>query len=251
MRRSLVDADAELREALASRRDLRGHRAAAVTSGATPRTAPTTQTPAPQTPAPQMPTSPPTRGELPEVVRSLCDAHATLVDDALPGLLDGLYLHGSIGFGGEFHGGSDVDFVAMITRRLTGDDIEALRRIHAELIRLRPAPAYDGFYLLETDLAGRPEDLLQAPGILHQWFSEEPHSDVKAITWRELRDHGITLRGKDLREIEIRSDDAELLASTRENLDTYWRSQLEAWSTIPARRRCPRPPSGAGSVRRD
>jgi hypothetical protein len=62
----------------------------------------------------------PSRDELPEVVRTVCDAHATLLEQAAPGLLEGLHLHGSIGFDGEFHGGSDIDFVAIVSRRPTG-----------------------------------------------------------------------------------------------------------------------------------
>ncbi|WP_034807766.1 hypothetical protein [Intrasporangium oryzae] len=175
----------------------------------------------------------PTRDELPEIVRTVCDTHAALVDDALPGLLDGLYLHGSIGFDGEFHAGSDIDFVATVTRRPTDVDIEALRHVHAELGKRWPSPAYDGFYVLESDLAGRPADVPEGPGVLHEWFDVGHHGDVKEITWRELRDHGVTLRGRPLRDIEIHSDDAALHAATRDNLDTYWRAQLEAMEHHP------------------
>lgn len=171
---------------------------------------------------------PPTRDELPQVVRDVCDAHAALVDDALPGLLDGLHLHGSLGFGGEFHASSDIDFVATVTRRLTHDDVEALRRVHAELARRWPMPAYDGFYILESDLAGRPEDVPEAPGILHEWFDTEPHADLKLVTWHSLRDHGVTVRGRPLAELTIHTDAAALARATRDNLDGYWRAQLEA-----------------------
>jgi hypothetical protein len=170
----------------------------------------------------------PRPGELPEVVHAVTAAHAALLDQRLPGLLVGLHLHGSIGFGGEFFGGSDIDFVAVASRRPTEADIEVLREVHAELDRRWPEPAYDGFYLLESDLAGRPQDVPEGPGVLHQWFDVGTHCDVKDITWRELRDHGITLRGKDLRDLEIWSDDRALHESTRDNLDTYWRMQLEA-----------------------
>ena len=69
--------------------------------------------------------------------------------------------------------------------------------------------------------------------MLHQWFDVGTHCDIKHITWRELRDHGITLRGKDTRDLDIWSDDAALHDSTRENLGTFWRSQLEAMEHHP------------------
>ena len=175
----------------------------------------------------------PGREELPQVVRAVTAAHVELLDERLPGLLEGLHLHGSLGFGGEFFGGSDIDFVAVTSRRPTASDIDVLRRLHAELDRRWPEPAYDGFYLLEADLTGRPEDVPEGPGVLHQWFDVGTHADIKHITWRELRDHGITLCGKGLRDIDIWSDDAALHRSTRDNLDTYWRMQLEAMQHHP------------------
>ena len=175
----------------------------------------------------------PSRDDLPEAVRAVCDAHAELLDEQLPGLLDGLYLHGSIGFDGEFHGGSDVDFVAVTSRRPTEADTEVLRQVHADIDKRWPDPDYDGFYVVAEDLAGSPDRVPDGPGVLHKWFDVGTHCDIKHITWRELRDHGITLRGKELREVEIWSDDAALHRSTLENLDTFWRSQLEAMEHHP------------------
>ena len=116
-----------------------------------------------------------------------------LLDERLPGLLDGLHLHGSIGFDGEFHGGSDIDFVAVTSRRPTEADVDVLREVHAEIDKRWPEPEYDGFYVVADDLAGRPDDVPDGPGVLHHWFDVGTHCDIKHITWRELRDHGITL----------------------------------------------------------
>lgn len=170
----------------------------------------------------------PARHELPAAVVEICDAHVAALEAALPGFLEGLYLHGSIGFGGEFHATSDIDFVATCARRATDDDVEALRHVHSELAKQWPSPAYDGFYLLESDLAAPPQDLPEGPGVLHGWFDTGHHCDVTLITWHELRDHGVTVHGTDLRDIEIFTDAAALHRATRDNLDTFWRTQLEA-----------------------
>jgi len=170
----------------------------------------------------------PGREDLPEVVQSVTSAHAELLGQRLPGLLEGLHLHGSIGFGGEFFAESDIDFVAVVTRRPTEADVEVLRQVHSEIDQRGSQPAYDGFYLLESDLAGRPQEVPEGPGVLHHWFDVGSHGDVTDITWRELRDHGVTVVGKDLREVEIWSDDVALHRATVENLDTYWRMQLAA-----------------------
>jgi hypothetical protein len=177
--------------------------------------------------------SAPARESLPPVVVEVCQAHVAALDSALPGLLAGLYLHGSIGFGAEFHATSDIDFVATCTRRPTDEDVEALRHVHSQLARRWPSPAYDGFYVPESALAGPPEDVPEGPGILHDWFDVGHHGDVKLVTWHELSDHGITMHGKDLRELAIHTDPSALHQATLENLKTYWRSQLEAMGHHP------------------
>ncbi|MDN5767598.1 MAG: DUF4111 domain-containing protein [Humibacillus sp.] len=165
---------------------------------------------------------------LPDAVTSVCEAHADLVDQVAPGLLDGLYLHGSICFDGEFFASSDVDFVATLTRRPGEADVEALRRVHADLGNAGERPAYDGFYLLERDLAGPPEAVPPTPGVLGGWFSVGRQCDQSLVTWHELAERGITLRGKAVGDIPIHQDAAGLRATTRANLDGYWSMQLEA-----------------------
>lgn len=165
---------------------------------------------------------------LPDAVTAVCEAHAALVDEAAPGLLAGLYLHGSICFDGEFFAGSDVDFVATLTRRPGEADVEALRRVHAELDKSGERPAYDGFYLLETDLAGPPEAVPPTPGVLGGWFAVGRQGDQILVTWHELAERGITLRGRDLHDLPIHQDAVGLRESTRANLAGYWSTQLEA-----------------------
>jgi hypothetical protein len=76
--------------------------------------------------------------------------------------------------------------------------------------------------------------------VLHQWFDVGTHVDITDITWRELRDHGITLCGKELHELDVWSDDVALHRATRDNLDTYWRMQLEAMHHHPREASLPR-----------
>lgn len=177
--------------------------------------------------------TPPERLELPAVVREVCEAHVAALAADLPGLLTGLYLHGSIGFGGEFHAASDIDFVATCTRRASDAEVEVLRRVHSELARRWPSPAYDGFYVLEADLAGPPEDVPDVPGVLHEWFDVGHHADVNLVTWHELRSHGLAVHGTALADLPIHTDDAALRAATREHLETFWRAQLAAMEHHP------------------
>ncbi|MDF8266388.1 nucleotidyltransferase domain-containing protein [Luteipulveratus flavus] len=172
--------------------------------------------------------TPATAPLLPARVRDTTDAALARVDAALEGTgarLVGLYLHGSLCWG-EFFAGSDVDFVGVLDRRADTDVIEALRHAH-EAIAAEPArPAYDGFYVTEADLARPPADLADHPGVLAGTFAVGRTGDANLVTWHELAERGITVRGRDAAELDVWTSMPALQAYSRANLEAYWLGQV-------------------------
>ncbi|MDQ2880922.1 MAG: hypothetical protein M3Y48_06590 [Actinomycetota bacterium] len=102
-----------------------------------------------------------------DVVRT----HLDEIDAHAPGLLEGLYLTGSVAMG-DFQPGralsrrgpsgasaSDIDFVAVTSRPLTKLDVTAVNRAHAQLARNRWRASFDGLYLTWSDLPRDPADV--------------------------------------------------------------------------------------------
>ena len=90
---------------------------------------------------------------LPAEVDQVTQAFLSLADEALPGEIVGLYLHGSLGFGEWFDGPSDIDYVAVLPARPDVATVDALRQVHAELAEEFPRPPFDGFHITRDDLA--------------------------------------------------------------------------------------------------
>ena len=78
----------------------------------------------------------------PGQVRTVCENYLDLVDEAAPGLVEGLYLRGSLGFGEWYAGRSDIDFVAVTAARPEARQVRQLRGVHERLGELFPTPAY-------------------------------------------------------------------------------------------------------------
>ncbi len=57
---------------------------------------------------------------LPSQVRQVTDLFLSLADEAMPGLVEGLYLRGSLGFGEWYDDRSDIDYVAVLSDRPDG-----------------------------------------------------------------------------------------------------------------------------------
>lgn len=170
---------------------------------------------------------------LPRQVEQVTGLFLSLVDEALPGLVEGLYLHGSLGFGEWYDGRSDIDYVAVLAERPTPETVDALRGVHDEVATTFQRPPFDGFHLTWDDLARPSYSCPDVPCTQGGLFHEEARLDVHPVTWHELARHGVTVRGPALSEVEIWTDEAALRSYTRENLASYWREEADALARFP------------------
>ncbi len=169
----------------------------------------------------------------PHEVRTVCEGYLALVDEAVPGLVEGLYLHGSLGFGEWYAGRSDVDFVAVTSRRPDVPEVRVLERVHERLDETFPRPAYDGFYVTWDDLAAPADRCPDVPCTWGGQWRDQGRFDVSPVTWHELAGHGVTVRGPQLDGVPIWTDQQALRASTHENLPTYGADRVAALAQFP------------------
>ena len=159
---------------------------------------------------------------LPAEVASLTDRFLLHADRITPGLLTDLYLHGSLCWG-EFFPDSDIDFVGVLARTPTADELDGLAQAHARVRDEFPARRFEGFHCRRTDLEAPSEAVSVLPVHHAGAFDAEGRLDVNPVTWHELAERGLVVRG---RLPTIHTDLEDLVAFTRGNLATYWRSLL-------------------------
>jgi hypothetical protein len=161
---------------------------------------------------------------IPAPIGPLLNDYLRLVEGELPGLLAAVYLHGSIALGAFNPRLSDIDFIAVLARRVTEREVEALRRVHAGIASRYPQWQMEGSYLQWADL-GRFEDAITpypyyAEGKLHA----QGHYEINSVTWWVLKQHGLALRGPEPRDLDFEVDFELLLAKMAQNLNSYWAS---------------------------
>jgi hypothetical protein len=144
-----------------------------------------------------------------------------LMDERAAGLVRGLYLRGSLGFDEYFPGRSDVDFAAVLSARPDEAALDALAVTHAEVYGAYPHPHFDGFHLVLADLANPPAECPDVPCMFEGSFRPAGRFDVNPASWHELARHGVTVRGPDLTEDDVWTDDAALRAFSYDNLSSY------------------------------
>ncbi len=162
--------------------------------------------------------------ELPIAVRDALEHLLELLDGALPGFVQALYVHGSLALGAWTAGLSDVDFVAVAQRPATAADLAHLRAAHEQVARAHPAVDLSGSYLQAADL-GRPAGAVQPHPHFHDGilYPAGLH-DINDVTWWLLKQHGLTVRGPAAQQLPYAVDWNALLDAMHANMNTYWGS---------------------------
>ncbi|MEU4219928.1 nucleotidyltransferase domain-containing protein [Actinoplanes sp. NPDC026623] len=157
--------------------------------------------------------------ELDDGVSRICATYLALADRHAPGLVEGLYLQGSVALGDYRPGVSDIDFVAVTGRQPPAGTVGA---IHADLRRSHRRTSFDGLYVGWDDLRRDPAQAAPGPAV-HEW-RVQPASrfERNLVTWHVLAQAGVAVRGPAAATLGVFTDWPALAEATRRNLVEYW-----------------------------
>jgi hypothetical protein len=147
-------------------------------------------------------------------------------DDAAPGLIEGLYVVGSVALG-DWTPHSDIDVVAVVADPSDPDLSGELAAAH-ELVREWLEIAIDGPYVAWGDLVVPPV-AVQRPWVLDREYHVDGEAfEINPVTWYTLATYGIAVRGEPRDRLGVYVDVADRRSWVAENLDTYWRGVADA-----------------------
>jgi hypothetical protein len=151
---------------------------------------------------------------------------ADLVARYAPGLLIDIHLVGSASNGDFQPGRSDLDFVAVLTRPATEDELELLALVHRSYAADPTMPMLDGIWITEADLAAGPDATPDGPTSHDNRFEPVARGNRNPVTWAELH-HARSVVGP-VDAAALWCDPERLRAWTRQNVEDYWGRWLAA-----------------------
>lgn len=156
-------------------------------------------------------------------VQTVAEAFLSAADSEAPGLVEGLYLTGSVALSDFRPHVSDIDFVVVTARTCRDTDRDALRRVHARVRAAHSRPQFNGIHVTWADLANDPRACSAVPSVLSGRFRARATADVNPVTWRVLAEKGITMRGPLPVELDVWDEPEGLLSWSMGSLDEQWR----------------------------
>lgn len=176
---------------------------------------------------------------IPEPAATVIRRFVARLDGALPGVIGGFYVVGSIALGAFRPGRSDIDFVATLPRALAPAEISTLRAVHRRscadgLARMVTTPprswplVCNGVFVRREDLTAPPGTVAPLASQVAGHFAVGQGFDLNPVTWWTLAHRGIAVRGPVPEQLAVHLDDAGLRAWTAANLVAYWQPWAEA-----------------------
>ena len=117
---------------------------------------------------------------LDSIVQEVVDAFLRAVDGEAPGLVEGLYLSGSVALGNFRPRMSDIDFVA-VTAALP----------HLRVRRCRRRPSFDGVYATWDELANNPAAATRGPFAHEGRFHYRADTAPSPVDWHTVARYGV------------------------------------------------------------
>lgn len=135
---------------------------------------------------------------VPAKTQLVLDEYFQQLEQKFPILIESFYLYGSISLGAFKDGFSDIDFIAIIKRRLTESELKLLKEIHKSIQSKFPETILDGFYIIKEDFVnlnkGKVSSIRFNDGKFHGFTA----FDKNTIDAFQLQKYGVLIKGEKL-----------------------------------------------------
>jgi hypothetical protein len=164
----------------------------------------------------------PQQSSVPVPVEEAVEAWLGHHDGLAPGVVEGLYLVGSVALG-DWTSHSDVDIVAFTADPTDAYVVAGLEAAHLAYRDEAGRPTVDGPFLSWADVGSPPLAAQRAWSLDGEFRFDGECFEINPVTWYTLAEHGVTVRGPAPDSIDVYVDDTDRRMFVRENVDTYWR----------------------------
>lgn len=166
--------------------------------------------------------------KVPIEIRDLLEEFIKLLNTELYEEITGVYLYGSISLGEFDYFKSDIDFIVILKNKLDDYKLDKLEHIHSILnIRYEKAKKLDGLYINIDDIGKCNNDIDKYPYYHYGKFNKSGYWDNNKVTWWILKNKGIKLYGRNMKDLAFNVEWKEIQETMNYNLNNYWHERVK------------------------
>lgn len=160
--------------------------------------------------------------EIPKEIAPFIQEYVQLLHSNMPeDTILGIYLYGSISLGAYQVEKSDIDYICILKREMTKQEINKLKSLHSALKSNPLLKRLDGIYITE-DSIGKYNEQLQPYPYCSEGKIKIGHWDINGVTWWLLKYYGIKLYGVHTNELNIHVNWTDITDYMKYNINHYW-----------------------------
>ncbi len=155
-------------------------------------------------------------------LREVMEHYVSGLLEIFQGLVDGVYLTGSIALGAYHKGKSDIDFTTVLSIKLQDNEMKDVLSLHKRVESLYPKLVMEGHYVTADVLGKLPSEIEPVPVYYEGTLNPMSYEGINLVTWFTLKKYGVTLYGMPSSHLDFDVDINLLKKKMHENLNTYW-----------------------------
>lgn len=173
---------------------------------------------------------------IPEKANEVLKEHLDLLKSKSPNLLEAYYIYGSIALDAFNYGLSDIDFIAVVKRKVTETDLNILKEIHRDIKKRYPKIDLMGLYVMKNDLQSQHKNKKTCLSFIDGVYKGLEKFEKSSIDAYQLKKYGITIKGQSIENFDYTVTWDTLIYNMRDNLNTYWLSWKNDCKKFPSRK---------------
>ncbi len=152
------------------------------------------------------------------------------ISAAVPELIEGIYLTGSISMGDFYPGKSDIDFLVFCKTLPDNNTAVQLKRIHRAIQRRYPHPPLNGSYIASDGIRAINPAAIQAL-TYHNGRLRDGVFAMAPVSLSELKLNAVTILGQNAKTIHVDINPDFLNNFLYDNINSYWKLWLARHSS--------------------
>jgi predicted nucleotidyltransferase len=164
-----------------------------------------------------------------EDVNQVLELLAEGLKELLGGQIVGLYLTGSLTYGDFDKVSSDIDFLAVLDKPLTDQQLKAVKQLHQQIGKAVPfwAKRLEGSYITAEMIKSKDRPEEQRPYVNGGKVNLYKYGNEWTINLYALQETGVAILGKEPREMFPKVTIEDVRAASKQDLLSDWQPKLD------------------------